>query len=90
MNEEKTVKMHKFFLNFLFLFCVYKMIKISAETWGKNGVEVIVFNGKKWLNEKHIETQLEQSNLAAVTLQYSPELTKQRQELEDYCNYQPC
>ena len=57
---------------------------------GENGVEVIVFNGKKWLNEKHIETQLEHSNLAAVTLQCSPELRKQRQELEDYCNYQPC
>ena len=33
----------------------------------KNGAEVIIFNGKKWFNEKHIETQLEHSNLAAVT-----------------------
>ena len=56
------------------------MIKISAETWQKNGIEVIIFNDKKWLNEKHIETQLENSNLAAVTLQYSPQLRKQRQE----------
>ena len=23
---------------------------------GENGIEVMVFNGKKWLNEKHIET----------------------------------
>ena len=57
---------------------------------GKNGVEVIIFNGKKWLNEKHIKTQLEHSNLAAVTLQYYPELRKQAQELEYYCNYQRC
>ena len=69
---------------------MYKMIKTSAETWGKNGVEVIIFNGKKLLNEEDIETQLEHSNLAAVTLQYSPELRKQRQGLKDYCNYQPC
>ena len=33
----------------------------------KNGVEVKKFNGKKWLNEKHIETQLKYSNLPAVT-----------------------
>ena len=29
---------------------------------GKNGVEVIVFNGTKWLNEKNIEDQLKHSN----------------------------
>ena len=69
---------------------MYKKIKISAETLGKNGVEVTIVNGKKWLNEKHIETQLEHSNLAGATLQYSPELRKQTQKLEDYCNYQPC
>ena len=49
--------MHKFEKN-IFLFCMYKTIKISKETWGKNDVEVIIFNGKKWLNEKHIETKL--------------------------------
>ena len=31
------------------------MTKITKETWGKNGVEVIIFNGKKWLHENHIE-----------------------------------
>ena len=29
---------------------------------GKNGVEVIIFNGIKWLDEKHIEDQLKHSN----------------------------
>ena len=43
---------------------------------GKNGVEVMIFNGRKWLNEKHIETQLEHSNLVAVTNKYSLELRK--------------
>ena len=62
------------------------MIKISAKKLEKNGVEVTIFNGKKWLNEKHIETQLEHSNLAGVTLEYFPELRKQTQVLEDYCN----
>ena len=51
---------------------------------GENGVEVIVFNGKNWLNKKNIK------DLAAVTLQHSSELRKQRQKLR-YCgNYQPC
>ena len=52
------------------------MIKISKGTWTKNGVEVIIFNGKKWFNEKHIETQLEHSNLVAVTNKYSLKLRK--------------
>ena len=25
---------------------------------GKNGVEVIIFNGKNWLDERHIEKQM--------------------------------
>ena len=58
---------------------------------GKNGVEVIFFNnGKKWLNEPHIKDQLKHSNLAAVKLQYSSELRKQRQELQDCGNHKPC
>ena len=57
---------------------------------GKNRVEVIIFNGKKWLNEKHIEDQLKHSNLPVVTLQYSSELRKQKKELQNYGRYQPC
>ena len=57
---------------------------------GKNGVEVIIFNDKKWLNENYIETQLEHSNLPAVTLQYPLKFRKRRKRLQDYGNYQPC
>ena len=39
--------MHRFFLKNIFLFCIYKMVEITKETWGKNGVKLIVFNGKK-------------------------------------------
>ena len=48
------------------------------------------FNGKKWLNEPNVKDQLKHSNLAAVTLQYYSELRKQRQELQDCGNHQPC
>ena len=72
------------------MFCVYKIVEITKEKWGKNEVEVIIFNGKKWLNETNIKYQLKHSNLAAVTLQYSSELKKQRKELQDCDNYQPC
>ena len=57
---------------------------------GKYGAEVITFNGKNWLNEKNIKDQLKHSNLAAITLQYSSKLRKQRQELHDCGNHQPC
>ena len=62
------------------------MVKITKEKWEENGVEVIVFNGKKWLNEKDIEEQLRHSNLPAVTLQYFSELRKQRQKLQNCDN----
>ena len=47
------------------------MVKITKETWERNIIEAIAFNGKNWLNENHIEEQLRHSNLADVTLQYS-------------------
>ena len=62
---------------------------IIKEPREKTGFEVIIFNGKKWLNEKHTEKQLEYSNLPSVTLQYSSDFRKQRQELKDYGNKQP-
>ena len=52
------------------------MVEITKETLQKNGVEVIVSNGKKWLNEKNIQEQLKHSNLPAFTNQYSSELKK--------------
>ena len=55
----------------------------------KNRVEVIIFNGKEWLNEKHIERQLKHSNLPLITRQYSSELRKQRQDLQACSKYQP-
>ena len=58
------------------------MANISRKTWERNVVEVIIFNGKNWLNEKHIETQLGHATIPAIVLQYSSELMKQRQELQ--------
>ena len=52
------------------------MVEITKETWEQNSVEVIVCGGKKWLNEKYIETQLGHANLPAITLQYPPKLRK--------------
>ena len=47
----------------------------------KNGVEVIIINCIKWLNEKHIEKQLRRSSFQITTLKYSIKLRKQRQDL---------
>ena len=35
------------------------MVVITKQIWEKNGVEVVIFNGEKWLNEKNIEKQLD-------------------------------
>ena len=34
------------------------MVEITKEKWERKGVEVLVFNGKKWLNETNIKYQL--------------------------------
>ena len=57
---------------------------------GRKWSRSLVFNGKKWLNENHIEEQLKHPNLAAIVSQYSSELRKQRQVLQNCDNYQPC
>ena len=54
----------------------------------KNSVEVVIFEDKKWLNEKHIEIELGHSNLATITLKYPKYLRKERQELQNYGKYQ--
>ena len=61
---------------YVFFCFVYIKWLTSAEKLWKNDIEVIVFNGIKWLNEKNTEDQLKHSNLPAVTLQYSSELRK--------------
>ena len=66
------------------------MVKITKETWGKNCVEVIAFNGKNWLNEKDIETQLEHLNLLAITNKCDLMYEKCRSELQNCGKSQPC
>ena len=56
----------------------------------KNGVEVIAFNGIKWLNEKHIEAQLKHSNLREVTSKHPSDLRRKKQESQKGCTNQPC
>ena len=35
---KKTAEMHRFKQKNIFLFCVYKMVEITRETWERNGV----------------------------------------------------
>ena len=57
---------------------------------GKSRTEIIVFNDKKWLNEKHIEEQLGRSDLHKTTSKYPLEFRKQRQELLKNCSKRAC
>ena len=50
----------------------------------KNGVEVIIVDSIKWLNEWNVKEQLGHSTLSKITRQYSLELRKERQELEKF------
>ena len=65
------------------------MIEISAETYEKNVIDVIVDdNGILWLNEKHIEEKLRHKNLSIITKKYKI-YKKHRYELVDQPNNQP-
>ena len=57
-------------LFFLFLFTNYKQWFLLQKIHGKNGIEVIIVNNVKWLNEKHLENNLGHSNLSMMTLKY--------------------
>ena len=58
------------------------MVNITKETYGNNGIEAIVDNvGNLWLNEKHIEEELDHKNLPVVTNEYDPVYKKHRYEL---------
>ena len=54
------------------------MKSLSIKTWSKIGVEIIKHNGKKWINEKHLEIALVYKNLVKKSQYYSDELKKRR------------
>ena len=66
------------------------MVFITEDTWKKSGVEVIIVDNIKWLNETNIEEQLGRVNFRYTSRQYSSELRKQRQDLIKDCIKQPC
>ena len=53
------------------------MVFITTKIWQDNSVGVIPVDNIKWLNGKHIETELGHSNLAAITLKYPKDLRKE-------------
>ena len=65
------------------------MVFFTDDTWQKIGVEIIILDKIKWLNEKHIEEQLQHSNLTMITTKYPLYLRKERQELQE-CIKEPC
>ena len=59
------------------------MVFVTDDTWQKIGVEIIILDKVKWLNKKHIEEQLQYSNLKMITTKYPLYLRKERQELQE-------
>ena len=64
--------------NFLFLFITYKQCFLLLKIPGKNGVEVLIVDGIKWLNETNIEEQLGRVNFRYTSRQNSSKLNKAR------------
>ena len=74
---------------YIFLLCI-KCIHIVSGCGKKNNVETIKYNGKKWINEKHLEKTLGYRNLASNKIQYyCDEFKKRRFEIQDWEDFQP-
>ena len=56
------------------------MVFITEDTWRENGVEVIIVDNIKWMNETNIEEQLGRVNFRNTSRQYSSQLRKQKKK----------
>ena len=68
------------------------MLTYSIKTWiNIVCAEVIKYNGKKWINEKDLETALGCKNLSGnKTWYYFNEFRKRRDEIQGCQDFQPC
>ena len=58
------------------------MVNIKKETYENNGIEVITDElGELWLNERHVQQQLGDKNLRALTSKYDKNYKQCRSEL---------
>ena len=55
-----------------------------------NGLEVIMYNGKKWINQTQLGKNLGLENIAGKTQYYSSKYKRQRHEIQDWDDYQLC
>ena len=70
---------------------MYKIKSFSIKTWSKIGVEAIMYDYKKWIKKKHLETALGYKNLGYnKTLYYSNKSKKRRYKIQDCEGFQPC
>ena len=60
------------------------MVDISRKSYERNGIETIIDNDEiLWLNEKHIEEELDHKNLQEITTRYNSNQRKRKYELEE-------
>ena len=60
------------------------MVNITKEMYENNGIEIITYNlNTLWLNQRHVQKQLGQKNLSAVTNKYNEKYKKHRYQLID-------
>ena len=67
------------------------MYRFNLNTWKKDNIEVVNYNGKKWINEKDLKKALDCKNFAGNKTQYySNEFKKRRNEIQDCEHFQSC
>ena len=60
-----------------------KFALFTAETWKKIDVEVIEYGGEIWINQKHLDKNLNIANIADKTQYYSSVFKRVRCEIQE-------
>ena len=72
---------------FIFFLCMYKMVQISKEEYGKCEVEIIDKGRYFWVNRNDLEVESDVDNWAQIFDKCDPEKQKYRQKLTPNAEY---
>ena len=66
------------------------MYTFNIKTWIDNGVEAIKYDHRIWISKTQFGNSIGHSNRASVIQYYSSKHKRQRNEIQDCDDYQPC
>ena len=66
------------------------MYTFCIKIWIDHELAAVKYDHKKWINQTQFWNSIGHSNITSITQYYSSEYKRQRCEIHDCNNYQPC